>query len=153
LSPAGLIATQGNMERIRAERTKAVEEPDWASIKAMFDHLIAEEHNRIPDMIALRQAIYRLPETKNVIDHVLILQDWDARHRNLLSESDWQSITAPALLVASGQDHNEYQNTARRVAALMPHAEILEMPHAKHWAHFEDPVTFNEASLRFLLEP
>jgi len=153
LSPAGLIATEGNMARIRAERTRAVEDPNWESIKAMFDHLIAEEHNRIPDMIALRQAIYRLPDTKNVIDHVLILQDWDARHRNLLSEAEWGAIAAPALVVASGKDHNEYQNTAQRVAALMPHAQVLEMPHVRHWPHFEDPETFNRASLRFLLEP
>jgi pimeloyl-ACP methyl ester carboxylesterase len=152
LSPAGLIATQGNMERIRAERTRAVADPNWESIKAMFDHLIAEEHNRIPDMIALRQAIYRQPQTKKVIDHVLILQDWDARHRNLLSEADWEEITAPALVVASGKDHNEYQNTAQRVAALMPNATVLEMPHVRHWPHFEDPVTFNEATLRFLLD-
>src|SRR4030088_647552 len=67
LSPAGLIATAENMARIRAERTRAVEDPSWDSIKAMFDHLIADEANRIPDLIALRQAIYRLPETRQAI--------------------------------------------------------------------------------------
>jgi hypothetical protein len=30
------------MARIRSERTKAVDDPTWDSIKAMFDHLIAE---------------------------------------------------------------------------------------------------------------
>jgi pimeloyl-ACP methyl ester carboxylesterase len=150
-SPAGLIATASNMARIRAERTRAVENPTWESIHAMFINLMAEERNRIPDLVALRQAIYSLPETKAVIDHVLILQDPEARERNLLSEREWSSITAPAMVVASGKDHNEYAGTAHTVARLMPNAELLEIPHVRHWPHFEDPELFNAAALRFLL--
>jgi 2-hydroxy-6-oxonona-2,4-dienedioate hydrolase len=149
-SPAGLIGTKSNMARIRAERTRAVEDPSWESIRAMFVNLIAEERNRVPDVIALRQAIYRLPETKRVIDHVLILQDPDVRQRNLLTEQEWASIKAPAMLVASGKDHNEYENTAQRVAKLIPGARLLEMPEVRHWPHFEDPATFNAAALDFL---
>lgn len=151
MSPAGLVATGDNMARIRAERTRAVDDPTWESIKAMFDHLIADERNRIPDIIALRQAIYRLPETREVIDHVLVLQDPAARERNLLTEDQWSSIGAPTLVVASGKDHGEYQSTARRVAGLIPNAEVLEMPEVRHWPHFEDPQAFDEAALRFLL--
>lgn len=151
LSTAGMIATKGNMERIRAERTKAVDEPTWQSIKAMFEHLIAEEHNRIPDLVALRQAVYSLPEMKQAIHHILVLQDPEVRDRNLLSDAQWSAITAPALVVASGKDHNEYENTSRRAATLMPDAELLEMPEVRHWPHFEDPATFNAAALRFLL--
>ncbi|HVV08050.1 alpha/beta hydrolase [Amycolatopsis sp.] len=150
MSPAGLVATASNMARIRAERTQAVQNPDWDSIKAMFDHLIADERNRIPDVIALRQAIYRLPDTRETIDHLLILQDPDARERNLLTEQQWSSIKAPALVVASGKDYSEYENTARRVAALLPNSQLLEMPDVKHWPHFEDPETFNPAALKFL---
>ncbi|MCW2530163.1 MAG: hsaD 3, partial [Pseudonocardiales bacterium] len=65
MSPAGLIATASNMARIRAERTKAVEDPSWESIHAVFEHLIADEKNRIPDIIALRQAINELPSTRD----------------------------------------------------------------------------------------
>jgi 2-hydroxy-6-oxonona-2,4-dienedioate hydrolase len=149
-SPAGLIATAENMARIRAERTRAVEDPSWDSIKAMFDHLIADEANRIPDLIALRQAVYSLPETRQAIDHVLILQDPDARERNLLAPEQWSGIKAPTLVVASGKDHGEYQSTARQVARLIPNAEVLEMPAVRHWPAFEDPATFNAAALRFL---
>jgi pimeloyl-ACP methyl ester carboxylesterase len=151
LSTAGLIATRQNMDRIRAERTRAVDDPSWASIRAMFEHLIADERNRIPDLIALRQAVYAQPEMKGAINNILVLQEPEVRDRNLLSEEEWKSIGAPALVVASGQDHNEYENTSRRVAALMPNARLLEMPDVRHWPHFEDPATFNEASLRFLL--
>jgi pimeloyl-ACP methyl ester carboxylesterase len=151
MSPAGLIATASNMARIRAERTKAVQDPSWESIHAVFEHLIADEKNRIPDIIALRQAIYRLPETRESIDHLLILQDPEARDRNLISEKEWQSIEAPTLVVASGKDHGEYQSTARQVARLIPRSEILEMSEVRHWPHFEDPALFNDAAVKFLL--
>ena len=39
---------------------------------------------------------------------------------------------------------------SRRVAALMPNTELLEMPHVKHWPHFEDPDAFNAAAIEFL---
>lgn len=150
VATAGLIATASNMARIRAERTKAVQDPTWESIKAMFEHLIAEPHNRADDLVALRQAIYRQPEMLDTIDHILILQDPEARDRNLIREDEWREIQAPAFIVASGKDHNEYENTSRRVAALMPHTELFEMPLVRHWPHFEDPDAFNAASLRFL---
>jgi 2-hydroxy-6-oxonona-2,4-dienedioate hydrolase len=151
MATSGLIATVSNMERIRAERTKAVNDPSWSSIKAMFEHLIAEPHNRIDDLVALRQAVYAQPEMLDTIDHILVLQDPAARDRNLIAEDLWRTIQAPALIIASGKDHNEYENTSRRVAALMPNAQLLEMPHVKHWPHFEDAAMFNQASLRFLL--
>jgi 2-hydroxy-6-oxonona-2,4-dienedioate hydrolase len=150
MSPAGLVATASNMARIRAERTRAVEDPSWESIHAVFEHLIADEDNRIPDIIALRQAIYRLPETRETIDHLLILQDPDARDRNLITEKEWASIQAPTLVVASGKDHGEYQSTARQVAGLIPNSEVFEMPEVRHWPHFEDPQAFNAAALTFL---
>jgi len=149
-SPAGLIATASNMARIRAERTAAVENPTWESIKAMFDHLIADEENRIPDIIALRQAIYRTPATRDAIDHVLILQDPAARERNLLTQEQWAAIAAPTLVVASGKDHSEYMNTAQQVARLIPNSTTVEMAQVRHWPAFEDPETFNAAALRFL---
>jgi 2-hydroxy-6-oxonona-2,4-dienedioate hydrolase len=150
MSAAGLIASEENMQRIISTRMKAVEDPNWDSIKAMFDHLIADERNRIPDVIALRQAIYQLPDTRATIDHLLILQDETARERNLIPEADWKAIAVPTLVVASGRDHGEYQSTARRVAELIPDARVLEMPETKHWPHFEDPDVFNAAALEFL---
>jgi len=150
MSPAGLVATPSNMARIRAERTEAVNNPGWGSIHSIFEHLIADEARRLPDLIALRQAVYRRDDTRETIDHLLILQDAAARDRNLIPESDWRALQAPTLIVASGKDHGEYQSTARTLARLIPDAEVLEMPEVRHWPHFEDPDTFNPAALAFL---
>jgi 2-hydroxy-6-oxonona-2,4-dienedioate hydrolase len=151
MSTAGLVATAENMARIRATRRRAVENPDWATIKAMFDHLLNDEHNRLPDLIALRQAIYRQPGMIDTMEHTLVLQDPEIRDRNLLVEEAWRSITAPTLTIASGEDVSEYSNTSRRVAELMPNAEVFEMPGVKHWPHFENAELFNKVSLEFLL--
>jgi 2-hydroxy-6-oxonona-2,4-dienedioate hydrolase len=151
MSTAGLVATAENMARIRATRRRAVENPDWATIKAMFDHLLNDEHNRLPDLIALRQAIYRQPGMIDTMEHTLVLQDPEIRDRNLLVEDAWRSITAPTLTIASGEDVSEYSNTSRRVAELMPNAEVFEMPGVKHWPHFENADLFNQVSLQFLL--
>ncbi|WP_330256196.1 alpha/beta hydrolase [Nocardia sp. NBC_00565] len=150
MSPAGLVATASNMARIRAERTAAVENPTWESIHKVFEHLIADESRRLPDLIALRQAIYRREDTRASIEHLLILQDAAARDRNLIPEQKWATITAPTMIVASGKDHGEYQSTARTVARLIPNSEIFEMADVRHWPHFEDPDSFNPAALTFL---
>jgi len=150
MSPAGKEAAAANMARIRAERTKAVNEPTWDSLHAVFAHLIADEANRLPDLIGLRQAIYQRDDTRETIDHLLILQDAAARDRNLIPESDWTTIAAPVMVVASGRDHGVYQETATSVAELIPRAEVFEMPNVRHWPHFEDPDLFNPAAVAFL---
>lgn len=150
LSAAGLFANAANMDRIRSRRTVAVENPSWENIKPIFDHLIHEEHNRIDDIIAVRQAIYRQPHMVRTMQHVLCLQDPEVRQRNLLSESEWSSIEAPALVVGSLADKDEYLETARRVSQLMPRARYEEMARVGHWPHFEDPERFNTLCLDFL---
>jgi 2-hydroxy-6-oxonona-2,4-dienedioate hydrolase len=150
MSPAGKEAAAANMARIRAERTKAVNEPTWESLYAVFEHLIADEANRLPDLIGLRRAIYQRADTRETIDHLLILQDAAARERNLIPEGKWKSITAPVLVIASGRDLGVYQNTATAIAELIPNAETFDMPNVRHWPHFEDPESFNAAAVAFL---
>ncbi|EID15671.1 alpha/beta hydrolase fold family protein [Mycolicibacterium hassiacum DSM 44199] len=150
MSPAGKEAAAANMARIRAERTKAVNEPTWESLYAVFAHLIADESNRLPDLIGLRRAIYQRDDTRETIDHLLILQDATARDRNLIPEEKWKSISAPVMVVASGRDHGVYQDTANSIAQLIPRAEVFEMPSVRHWPHFEDPESFNAAAVAFL---
>jgi len=150
MSPAGKEAAAANMARIRSERTKAVNEPTWASLHAVFAHLIAEEGNRLPDLIGLRQAVYQRDDTRETIDHLLILQDAAARDRNLIPEEKWRGITAPVMIVASGRDHGVYQETATSIAGLIPNSEVFEMADVRHWPHFEDPESFNPAAVAFL---
>lgn len=150
LSAAGLFANASNMSRIRNVRSKSVEDPSWENIKPIFDHLIAREEDRIPDIIAVRQAAYRQPEMARAMQHILCLQDPEIRPRNLISEDEWRRIEAPALVVGSLGDKDEYLETARRVSKLMPNARYVEMPVVAHWPQFEDPAAFNPMCIEFL---
>jgi 2-hydroxy-6-oxonona-2,4-dienedioate hydrolase len=150
LSAAGLFANAANMNRIRSARTAAVDDPSWANIKPIFDHLIHDERHRIPDIIAVRQAVYREPDMAMAMGHILCLQDPEIRQRNLIAEDEWRRIQAPALVVGSLADKDEYLETARRVSRLMPNARYVEMPAVGHWPHFEDPATFNPLCVDFL---
>ena len=150
LSAAGLFANPSNMNRIKSARTKAVDNPVWENIKPIFDHLIHEEKNRIPDIIAIRQRSYSRPGMHKTIQHILCLQDNEVRQRNLISEQEWQHISAPTLIIGSLKDKDEYLETAQRIARLIPNAHYQEMPNVGHWPQFEDPEQFNALCLKFL---
>ncbi len=150
LSASGYFSSAANRGRIISQRTAAVDDPSWGNIKAIFNKLVAHEKSRIDDLIAHRQAIYRMPEMKKGMLNILALQDPDIRERNLLKDADWQAIQAPALVVGSLADADEYLKTAQTVSGLMPNAEYVEMADVGHWPQFEDPETFNKLSLEFL---
>lgn len=150
LSASGYFSSAANRGRIISQRTAAVDNPSWENIKAIFNKLLAKEESRIDDLVAHRQAIYRMPEMKKGMLNILALQDPDIRERNLLKDEDWKSITTPALVVGSLADADEYLKTAQVVSKLMPNAQYVEMEEVGHWPQFEDPETFNKLSLAFL---
>ncbi|HWK66317.1 MAG TPA: alpha/beta hydrolase [Rhizobiaceae bacterium] len=150
LSASGYFSSAENRGRIISQRTKAVDDPSWENIKAIFNKLLAKEESRIDDLVAHRQALYRMPEMKQGMLNILALQDPDIRERNLLKDDDWRAITAEALVVGSLADADEYLRTAQVVSKLMPNARYVEMEGVGHWPQFEDPHTFNRLSLEFL---
>ncbi len=152
IAAAGMIANPATMQKIRAERSKAAGSPTWDSVKAIFANLIHDPHNRIDDLVALRLVSYGLPGAAKAMDNILVLQDAEVRSRNLIPERDWRRIEAPALLIGAIDHPDDYLETARRAAKLMPRARYVEMRGVNHWAQFEDPDTFNRLSIDFLRE-
>lgn len=150
LAASGLLANKSTMGDIRARRGKAVEDPNWENIKAIFTSLILDERNRIDDIVAVRQTSYQQPEMKRAMEHVLCLQDPDIRPRNLIPEEDWTKITAPALVIAAPDDKDVFYQTALQVSKLMPNAQMIEKKGVAHWVQFEEPEFFNRVSIEFL---
>ena len=150
LSAAGMFANAANMARIRGGRTQAVDNPTWGNITPIFDKLIHQPKNRIPDLIGVRQSVYRLPDMKRAMQHILSLQDPEIRKRNLLSEAEWKSIAAPALFVGAVDDPDEYLETAKLASKLIPNARYVEMRKVGHWPHFEEAEEFNRMNIAFL---
>jgi 2-hydroxy-6-oxonona-2,4-dienedioate hydrolase len=151
LASSGMLANAQTMGSIRSARTNAVDNPTWETIKGIFTTLIYDERNRIPDLVAIRQATYRLPEMKTAMRHILCLQDPEIRARNLISEEDWRRLAAPTLVYAAPDDREEYYKTAYRIRDLAKDARIIEIKGVKHWGQFEKPDDFNRSNLEFLL--
>ncbi len=152
LSASGLIANKATMKRIQSQRFQAVDDPSWTNVSSIFDNLIHDPANRIDDLIAVRQSVYKLPGARDAMARILVLQDPEIRERNLISEDEWRKITAPTLVIGSVDDPNIFLDTARKIMTLMPNATYAEMKHVGHWPQFEDPRAFNELNLRFLLD-
>lgn len=151
VSPAGLFSDPKNMERIRTQRGDATENPTWEKVSGVFSRLILDPKNRIPDLVAIRQRIYQLPEMKQAMQNILVLQQPDQRSRNAITEDEWRTLQAPVLLIAAVDADDIYLKTAMALRELLPNATYQEMRNVSHWAHFEDPAVFNPLSIQFLL--
>lgn len=151
IAPAGLVVNKETMGRTKGMRTQAVDDPSWENIKTIFNSIIYDEKNRIPDLIDIRQSVYRQPEMKQAMNNILVLQDERTRTRNLIPEEDWRSIHAPILVVLAPDDNPDFYVTGQRVAKLAPNVTTVEIKGVKHWAQFEKPDVFNTHNLDFLL--
>lgn len=150
-APFGFADDAEEMAGIRTRRGRAFDDPSWENVKTIFDNLIYLPAKRIPDLIGMRQAMYREPGAQAGADHILNLFKPESLSRNLIPATGWESIKAPTLIVLSLKDRPLFINTARNLARLMPHAQLLEMDNVGHWPQFENSTLFNDANIRFLL--
>lgn len=152
LASSGLIINAATMSRTKSVRNAAVDDPSWENIKPVFNSILYKEEDRIPDLIQVRQAIYREPDMKMAMDNILVLQNEDIRRRNLVTEEEWRGVTAPIFVILAPDDNPDYTTTGRRIAELAPNVRTMTIEKVKHWAHFEAPEQFNPANLAFLLD-
>jgi len=150
-APFGLADDADEIGGIIQRRSQAYDDPSWDNIKKIFDALIYKEEKRIDDLIALRQSTYCSPEAKAAAAHVLAVLGPKYLHRNLITEDECRSITAPVMVVESLQDRPLFRNTAQRLVKLLPNAVPLQLSEVGHWPQFEAPDEFNRANIDFLL--
>lgn len=150
LAASGLRLNAQTMASIRGLRTAAVQDSSWENVKSVFVPLIYDEQHRIDDFVAVRQAVYRLPEMARTMPQILCLQDPAIRARNLIPEMQWQQLAAPTLIIAAPDDKADYYETAVVISKLLPHARLVEFKRVKHWAQFEAADAFNNLSIDFI---
>ncbi len=73
-----------------------------------------------------------------------------AQRDNPVSEMVLAELSVPTLLITSENDVVFPPAAIREVAALMPGAELIELPEAGHSPYFETPEAFNRAVGEFL---
>jgi 2-hydroxy-6-oxonona-2,4-dienedioate hydrolase len=151
LASSGLIINPATMTRTKGVRNAAVDDPSWENIKPVFNSILYKEEDRIPDLIQLRQAIYREPDMKMAMGNILVLQEEEVRRANLVTEAEWVTVKVPIFIILAPDDNPDYTVTGKRIAELATDVRTLTIDHVKHWAHFEAPDIFNPANIAFLL--
>ena len=138
---------------IKRSRSAAAANPTWDNIFEIFKGLFHDPGKVWDDLIATRLAVYRRPDMKTAMPHILALLDPDVYNRNRIPDDDWKRLRAPTLIVAAVDHQDVFLETARTIVKLIPNAKIIEMKHCSHWPQMEDAETFNKLSLEFLGAP
>jgi 2-hydroxy-6-oxonona-2,4-dienedioate hydrolase len=139
------------MKRIIALSMAAAENPSWETVQARIRWLMADKNKDYDDIVASRQRVYRQPGFADAMRDIMALQDPVIRHRNLLGPKEYGAITAPTLVVWTSDDPTADVEEGRRIASMIPAARFEVMPGCGHWPQYEDPKTFNQLHLDFLL--
>ncbi len=131
--------------------------PLYARIEALVaagerDEAVAaffREASRMPeDEIARRR---RLPEWPGRMATIhLLARGGRAAEETPFPYERLQNVMAPTLLPIGGESSAHVKETARRLAAAMPHSRVVELPGQRHFAMQTAPDLFSRVVLAFL---
>lgn len=147
----GTMANPKVMERLRTLSMEAARDPSWDRVKARLEWLMADPAMVTDDLIKTRQAIFQQHDWLEACTANMALQDPQIRRRNMLTDADLAAIAAPALVLWTTKDPSGPVDEARRIASLIPGAQLAVMDNCGHWPQYEDTETFNKIHLDFLL--
>jgi pimeloyl-ACP methyl ester carboxylesterase len=136
---------------IRNDRSKAIDDPSWENVSGVFTDLIHDPAKRIPDLVKVRQTIYRMPEMKASMARILAITATERFNESALSDDEWRTIEKPVLLIESTSDSEHFRRNTQRAHALLSNSEVFAMEGVAHWPQFEQPDTFNRKAITFLL--
>ena len=135
---------------IRNDRKAAIDNPTWDNVAKIFNDLMFLPEKRLPDFIKLRQTVYKMPEMKASMGRILAITTNDNFDKSTLTDAQWSEIQAPVLLIESSDDSEHFRKNTARAHGLLPNSTVFSMSQVAHWPPFEDPETFNDATLKFL---
>ena len=141
----------GGPPRGRNTRMDAVANPTWAAMEAIFEELIADPKNRIPDLLAVRQSIYRQPEMRRSMENIfggIAPQNWN---RNALTDAEVKQVKSPYLIIAAVDSQDVFLESSYAYNKLIANSKLVEMKGASHWAQWECVDDFNRVNLEFHL--
>ena len=148
---AGTMANPVVMERLYTLSMEAAKDPSWERVKARLEWLMADPSMVTDDLIRTRQAIFQQPDWEMACRMNMALQELDVRKRNMITDDELRSITAPAMVLWTTKDPSGPVDEGRRIADLIPNGQLAVMESCGHWPQYEDTATFNRIHLDFLL--
>ncbi|MDO5727321.1 MAG: alpha/beta hydrolase [Bowdeniella nasicola] len=148
----GTMANPKVMERLYTLSMEAAKDPSWERVKARLEWLMADPTMVTADLIRTRQRIFEQDDWPMACEMNMALQDLEIRKRNMLSDEDLASITAPAMVLWTTKDPSGPVDEGARIADLLPNGKLAVMDNCGHWPQYEDTETFNKLHLDFLLD-
>ena len=103
------------------------------------------------DLIETRRAIYAQPGFADTMRRIMCMQDMDVRRPNMITEAQYRSIAAPALVVWTSHDPTATPAEGKEISDMIPNSRYVVMNECGHWPQFEDAETFNRLHINFLL--
>lgn len=149
-TPGGTIVNPTVMDRIRTLSQAAADDPSDERIRARLEWLMADPASVTDELVAVRRNLYARPGFARSMRHLLCLQDVDIRTRNLLTDDELASITAPTLVVWTSDDPSGPAAEGRLIRDRIPGAEFAFIDGAGHWPQWEQTARFDALHLEFL---
>ena len=151
-TPGGTMATPEVMEQIRSLSQAAADDPSPERIRARLEWLMADPTSVTDELVDIRRGVYDRPSFAESMQHILCLQDPDVRRRNLVTDDELVSITAPTLVVWTSDDPSGPAQAGMNMAAKIPNGRFELIDRAGHWPQWEQPQRFDDLALSFLAE-
>lgn len=152
IAPAGIVIDPEEERRfaegVRQRRSQAAAAPTWDSVANAMKGLVLKPETLMDELIAVRLEIYSDPRMKAAMPRLLAF----TLGGQALSMEQWKSLTLPIQVYAAVDAPNMFLRNAYAIAQTAAHAELVEISGCDHWAQYEQPATFNESSIAFLLQ-
>ncbi len=149
ISSGGLTSYGGVMDRLRSLGNAAISGRD--AVRERLAFVIKDPGNITDELVDARWAIYRRPDYKSALPHIMCLQDPGIRARNLLTERELAAIDAPTLVLWTRDDPTATVEDGRRYADAIPGARFELFENSSHMPQFEEPERFDRLHVPFLL--
>ena len=150
VAPAGIITDPEEEQRVaegvRKRRSAAAAHPTWDTVAAAMKGLVLQPETLMDDLIGVRLDIYSDPRMQAAMPHLLAF----TLGGQALSEDQWRSLNLPIQVIAAVDAPNMFLGNAYAIAKTAPQVQLLEMKGCDHWAQYEQPQAFNDASIAFL---
>lgn len=146
----GWVANPEVMERIKRVSIPAVENPTSENVRARLEFLMYDKTKVHEDLVECRRRIFAQAGYAEVNRRLLCLQEMPIRQRNLIRKEQYNSISAPTLVLWTTHDPTATVEQGREISSMIPNSRFVVMDDCGHWPQFEDPDEFNRIHLEFL---
>jgi 2-hydroxy-6-oxonona-2,4-dienedioate hydrolase len=149
-TPGGTMATPEVMERIRSLSQAAADDPSEERVRARLEWLMADPSSVTDELVAIRRGVYGRAGFAESMRHILCLQDPGLRRRNLVTDAELTTVTAPTLVIWASDDPSGPAKAGLDMAQRIPAGEFRLIEGAGHWPQWEQREEFDQVVLEFL---